>query len=141
MELLFVSFLETHYPKCSWDYFFEIVWYCNVTWVTLASQRFSSIYFSNSYFFMFSLKWFDTFRISPRDSYSKTCLYLNDIMDGNLLRLSFISQSKYFSYLAHLLLYINYLYKFVSLDIKDTHLILSFKPFLMFWHYVFRYLS
>lgn len=61
-------------------------------------------------------------------------LIFNDITDGDFLRMNFISQSKiYFSlsYLAHVLLYVNYLYKFVSLDIKDNYLILSFKPILI----------
>ena len=54
-------------------------------------------------------------------------------MDGNFFKaeLYITVKNKYFPYLAHLL-YRNYLYKFVSLDIKDTHLVLSFKPFLIF---------
>ena len=52
-------------------------------------------------------------------------------MDGNFFKAELYITVKYFSYLAHLL-YRNYLYKFVSLDVKDTHLVLSFKPFLIF---------
>ena len=57
----------------------------------------------------------------------------SDIMDGNFFKaeLYITVKNKYFPYLAHLLCR-NYLYKFVSLDIKDTHLVLSFKPFLIF---------
>lgn len=41
--------------------------------------------------------------------------------------MNFISQSKMNFCLAHVLLYMSYLYKHVMLNIKDTTLILTFK--------------